>query len=159
MKTFTPSGKAIERRWYIVDASDKVLGRLSTEVARILMGKHKPTWTPHLDCGDYVVVVNCAKVRVTGDKLQQKIYSRHSGYPGGLKQRSLAQVMERFPDRVVRESVRGMLPHTSLGADMLRKLRVFPGPQHEHVAQQPITLDVAGRAGERNAPVPAAAGQ
>lgn len=156
MKTYSPSAKEIERRWYIVDADEKILGRLSTEVARILMGKHKPMWAPHLDCGDNVVVINAARVRFTGNKLQQKVYSRHSGYPGGFKQRSLAEMMERAPDRVIYESVRGMLPHTRLGADMLRKLRVFAGPEHEHVAQQPITLNVAGRAGERNGPVPTA---
>lgn len=135
----------VQRHWYVVDADRQTLGRLATDVARILMGKHKPTWTPHLDTGDYVVVVNAAKLHVTGDKLRQKMYARHSGYPGGFKQRTLAQMMERFPERVIEAAVKGMLPHTRLGDAMYRKLRVYAGPSHEHTAQQPVVLTVGGK--------------
>lgn len=153
MKTYSPSIHDIQRHWYEVDADQQVLGRLAAEVARLLMGKHKPMWTPHLDTGDYVVIVNAAKVRVTGDKLNQKMYARHSGYPGGFKQRSLADMMARFPERVVEEAVRGMLPHTRLGAAMLKKLKVYAGPTHEHAAQQPTLLTVIGKRGRPTSPL------
>jgi large subunit ribosomal protein L13 len=152
MKTYTPSLPTVQRHWYVVDAEGQVLGRLATEVARILMGKHKPTWTPNLDTGDYVVIVNAAKVRVTGDKLHQKMYQRHSGYPGGFRERTLADMMARFPERVVEEAVRGMLPHHRLGAAMLKKLKVYAGPTHQHAAQQPAALRVVGKRGQPTGP-------
>ncbi len=145
MKTYSPSIFDVQRRWYVVDAERQTLGRLATDIARILMGKHKPTWTPHLDTGDYVVVVNAAKLHVTGNKLQQKMYARHSGYPGGFKQRTLSQMMERFPERVIEAAVKGMLPHNRLGDAMYKKLRVYAGPSHEHAAQQPVVLTVGGK--------------
>lgn len=160
MKTFSPSINEVERHWYVVDAEGQILGRIAAEVARLLMGKHKPIWTPHLDTGDYVVIVNAAKVRVTGDKLNQKMYARHSGYPGGFKQRPLSAMMARFPERVVEEAVRGMLPHTRLGAAMLKKLKVYAGPTHRHIAQQPTALTVIGKRGRPTGPLagaPAAA--
>jgi len=145
LKTYSPSIFDVQRRWYVVDAERQTLGRLATDIARILMGKHKPTWTPHLDTGDYVVVVNAAKLHVTGNKLQQKMYARHSGYPGGFKQRTLSQMMERFPERVIEAAVKGMLPHNRLGDAMYKKLRVYAGPSHEHAAQQPVVLTVGGK--------------
>jgi large subunit ribosomal protein L13 len=147
----------VERHWYEVDADGQILGRVAAEVARILMGKHKPTWTPHLDTGDYVVIVNAAKVRVTGNKLAQKMYQRHSGYPGGFRERPLAEMMQRFPDRVVEEAVRGMLPHNRLGAAMLKKLRVYAGPTHQQAAQQPTLLKVVGKRGQPTGPFAEAA--
>ena len=160
MKTYSPSIHDITRHWYAVDADGKVLGRLASEVARILMGRHKPIWTPHLDTGDYVIVTNAAKVRVTGAKLQQKMYARHSGYPGGFRQRSLEDMMARFPERVIEHAVRGMLPRNKLGAAMLKKLKVYAGPTHEHAAQQPTVLNVEGKHGRPTGPLanaPAAA--
>ena len=151
MRTYLQKTAETKHDWYVVDADQKVLGRLAAEVARVLMGKHKPTWTPHLDSGDYVVVVNAAKVQVTGTKLSQKMYYRHSGYPGGFKQRPLSEMMERFPERVIEQAVKGMLPHNRLGAAMYKKLKVYAGPDHPHAAQQPRTLDVIGqRGGPRN---------
>ncbi|MGI8914518.1 MAG: 50S ribosomal protein L13 [Chloroflexota bacterium] len=152
MKTYTPSMIDFPRHWYVADAEGQVLGRLATEVARILMGKHKPTWTSNLDTGDYVIIVNAAKVRVTGDKLNQKMYQRHSGYPGGFKERPLSEMMSRFPERVVEEAVRGMLPHTRLGAAMLKKLKVYAGPNHKQAAQQPTVLTVVGKHGQPTGP-------
>jgi large subunit ribosomal protein L13 len=152
MKTYSPSINDVDRHWYAVDADGQILGRLAAEVARILMGKHKPTWTPHLDTGDYVVIVNAAKVRVTGNKLAQKMYQRHSGYPGGFRERPLSEMMQRFPDRVVEEAVRGMLPHNRLGAAMLKKLRVYAGPTHRQAAQQPTLLKVVGKRGQPTGP-------
>ncbi len=152
MKTYTPSMHDFQRHWYEVDAEGQVLGRLAAEVARILMGKHKPTWTPNLDTGDYVVIVNAAKVRVTGDKLNQKMYQRHSGYPGGFRQRTLSDMMTRFPDRVVEEAIRGMLPHNRLGAAMLKKLKVYAGPTHQQAAQQPTVLKIVGKRGQPTGP-------
>ena len=152
MKTFTPSLHDVKRHWYVVDAEGQVLGRLATEVARVLMGKHKPTWTPNLDTGDYVVIVNAARVRVTGDKLSQKMYQRHSGFPGGFHERSLSEMMDRFPERVVEEAVRGMLPHHRLGAAMLKKLKVYAGPTHQQAAQQPTVLRVVGKRGQPTGP-------
>ena len=152
MKTYSPSIHDVQRHWYEVDASGQILGRLAAEVARMLMGKHKPTWTPHLDTGDYVIIVNAAKVRVTGNKLSQKMYQRHSGYPGGFRERQLAEMMQRFPERVVEEAVRGMLPHNRLGAAMLKKLRVYAGPAHQQAAQQPTLLKVVGKRGQPTGP-------
>ncbi|HLT18312.1 MAG TPA: 50S ribosomal protein L13 [Thermomicrobiales bacterium] len=143
VKTYVPKESEIERKWYIVDAEDAVLGRLATEVASILRGKHKPQFTPHLDAGDYVIVVNAEKVRVTGAKENQKMYYRHSRYPGGLRSMTFNQMIEKHPERVIEAAVRGMLPKNALGRRMLRKLRVFTGPDHPHAAQQPIELNVA----------------
>lgn len=143
VKTYVPKESEIERNWYIVDAEDAVLGRLATEVASILRGKHKPQFTPHLDAGDYVIVVNAEKVRVTGAKENQKMYYRHSRYPGGLRSMTFNQMIEKHPERVIEAAVRGMLPKNALGRRMLRKLRVFTGPDHPHAAQQPIELNVA----------------
>ena len=143
VKTYVPNESEIERKWYIVDAEDAVLGRLATEVASILRGKHKPQFTPHLDAGDYVIVVNAEKVRVTGAKENQKMYYRHSRYPGGLRSMTFNQMIEKHPERVIEAAVRGMLPKNALGRRMLRKLRVFTGPDHPHAAQQPIELNVA----------------
>jgi len=134
-KTYSPKASEIEREWHLIDASDKVLGRLSTQIANLLMGKHKPIFSRHLDTGDYVVVINAEKVRVTGNKAKQKLYYRHSGYPGGLKSISLEKMMETRPARVIEHAVKGMLPHNRLGAEMLKKLRVYVGDAHPHQAQ------------------------
>lgn len=135
MKTYSAKASDIERKWHIIDASDQTLGRMSTQIARLLMGKHKPMFTPSQDTGDYVVVVNAAKVRFTGNKAKQKLYYRHSNYPGGLKSVSLEKMMQNDPSRVIRHSVNGMLPHTRLGAMMRKRLRVFNGDEHPHAAQ------------------------
>jgi large subunit ribosomal protein L13 len=133
----------VEHRWYVVDAEDVVLGRLATRIASILRGKHKPIFTPHVDTGDFVIVVNAEKVRLTGRKREQKVYTRHSGYPGGLRQVTADKVLKGpHPDRVLREAVRGMLPKNSLGRKMLAKLKVYAGPGHPHAAQKPEVLQV-----------------
>lgn len=144
-KTFMANAQNIERKWYLVDATDMVLGRLSTEVARILRGKHKPTYTPHVDCGDYVIIVNAEKVALTGKKLDEKIYYRHTGYPGGLRQRTARVMLELRPEQVLEKSIRGMLPKNKLGEDMYRKLFVYAGPDHPHQAQKPEVLNLKGR--------------
>ena len=138
MKTAIPSLEGIERQWHLIDAQDAVLGRVATKAARILMGKHKPSYTPFLDTGDHVIVVNAAKVRLTGNKEQQKIYRAHSGYPGGLTETSARKVRETRPVRMVEEAVQGMLPKTKLGKQMYRKLQVYAGPKHPHQAQKPV---------------------
>jgi large subunit ribosomal protein L13 len=135
MKTYSPKAKDIEREWWVIDASDKTLGRVAAQVANLLMGKHKPIYAPHIDTGDYVVVVNAAKVKITGRKAEQKIYYRHSGYPGGLKSPSFKEVFSRKPARVVELAVKGMLPHNRLGTAMFKKLKVYPGNEHPHQAQ------------------------
>jgi len=135
MKTYSPGVGDIKREWHIVDATGKTLGRLASQVARLLMGKHKPVYAPHLDTGDYVVVINAAKVRVSGKKAEQKIYYRHSGYPGGLKSPTFKEVFSSHPTRVVEFAVKGMLPHNRLGRAMFKKLRVYPGSEHPHHAQ------------------------
>ena len=135
MKTYSTKASDIERKWHVIDAEDKVLGRLSSQIARLLMGKHKPIYTPHLDTGDYVIVINAAKVRVTGKKAQQKMYYRHSGYPGGLKSTTYAEMMKTHPTRVIEHAVKGMLPHNRLGARMFKKLKVYEGNSHPHQAQ------------------------
>jgi len=135
MRTYSTKATDIEREWRVIDASGKTLGRLATEVAVLLKGKHKPIYSPHLDVGDHVIVLNAAKVRVTGDKLNQKTYHRHSQYPGGLKSTSLKRMMETYPTRVIEYAVKGMLPHNRLGAAMFKKLKVYPGPDHPHQAQ------------------------
>ena len=135
MKTYSTKIKDVERKWHVIDASDRTLGKLATEAAGLLMGKHKPIFSPNLDTGDHVIVINAEKVQVTGNKLKQKHYYRHSGYPGGFKSISLEKMMQDDPTRVVEHAIRGMLPHTRLGAQMLKKLRVYTGDSHPHLAQ------------------------
>jgi len=142
MKTFSAKPAEVRRDWYVVDATNKTLGRLSTEIARRLRGKHKPEYTPHVDTGDYIVVVNAEKVRVTGNKLEDKIYHHHTGYIGNLKSVPLKKMLDEHPERVIEKAVKGMLPRGSLGRQMYSKLRVFAGPEHTHAAQQPIPLEV-----------------
>jgi large subunit ribosomal protein L13 len=141
MKTYTVKAGEIERRWYVVDAKDQVLGRLASSIATILRGKHKPTYSPHLDVGDFVIVVNAKDVRLTGKKASQKTYFRHSGYMGGDRQIPFKRMRERHPDRIIRLAVKGMLPKNSLGRAMLRKLKVYAGPEHPHEAQLPEPLE------------------
>ena len=135
MRTYSVKGPEIKREWRVIDASGKTLGRLASQIATILRGKHKPIYTPWLDTGDYVIVVNASKVRVTGKKAEQKVYYRHSGYPGGLKSITLGQLMQKDPCQVIEHAVKGMLPKGPLGRAMLRKLKVYPGPEHPHQAQ------------------------
>ncbi len=142
MRTFSAKPAEVRRDWFVVDATGKTLGRLSTELARRLRGKHKPEYTPHVDTGDYLVVVNAEKIRVTGNKLRDKMYHRHTGYIGNLKSISLGKLLEEAPERAVQFAVKGMLPRGPLGRQMLSKLRVFAGPEHKHAAQQPIPLDI-----------------
>ncbi len=142
MPTFSAKKETVERTWFIVDATDKPLGRLASEIARRLRGKHKPEFTPHVDTGDYVVVVNAAKVGLTGQKRTQKMYHRHTGYPGGIKSTSFEQMIKSKPERVIEIAIKGMLPKGPLGRDMFRKLKVYPGPDHRHAAQQPKTLSI-----------------
>ncbi len=142
MKTFSPTPKDITRNWFVVDASDKILGRLASAVAVRLRGKHKVEYAPHLDTGDFIVVVNAAKVRTTGRKLDQKKYYRHSGWIGGLKETSLRDMLATKPEDVIRKAVRGMLPKNRLGRAMLKKLKIYAGEAHPHEAQKPETLDV-----------------
>jgi large subunit ribosomal protein L13 len=145
-RTYTPKASEIERRWLVVDADGQTLGRLATRVARLLTGKHKPGYATHIDVGDHVIVVNASKIRVTGDKLQTMRYSRHSGYPGGYREETLAQLLERRPEEVVRRAVKGMVPHTTLGTRQMRKLKVYAGKDHPHEAQQPEPEPTAGGA-------------
>ena len=140
MKTFMASPATIDRKWYVVDAEGMTLGRLASEVAKILRGKNKPIFTPHMDTGDYVIVVNAEKVKVTGKKLDQKIYYHHSGYVGGLKETTLKEKLARKPEQVIELAVKGMLPKGPLGRQMYRKLFVYAGPEHNHAAQKPETL-------------------
>ena len=135
MKTYSPKASDIERQWHVIDAADKVLGRLATQVAGLLMGKHKPIFSRNLDTGDFVVVINAAKVRVTGNKTEQKLYYRHSGYAGGLKSTSLEKMMKTDPTQVIEYAVKGMLPHNRLGAKMIKKLKVYADEAHPHLAQ------------------------
>jgi large subunit ribosomal protein L13 len=135
MKTYSTKAADIERQWHVIDASGKVLGKLATEAAKLLMGKHKPTFSRHLDTGDFVVIINADKVRFTGKKEEQKLYYRHSGYAGGLKSTTLGEMMESNPARVVERAVKGMLPRNRLGAKMLKKLKVYAGEEHPHLAQ------------------------
>ncbi len=137
MKTHSTKPSDINRGWYLVDAEGQTLGRLASEIAKVLRGKHKPIYAPHLDTGDYVIVINSEKVHVTGNKLDQKIYHRHSGYPGGLKSITLREQLKRHPSRVIRSAVKGMLPHNKLGRATIRKLKVYAGDAHPHQAQQP----------------------
>lgn len=139
-KTYTPRESEIERRWYVVDATDETLGRLATRIAHVLEGKHKPTYASHIDTGDHVIVLNASKIAVSSDKLESKLYSRHSGYPAGFKQETLGHLLARRPEEVIRRAVKGMLPHNRLGTQQLRKLKVYPGSDHPHQAQQPEPL-------------------
>jgi len=142
VKTYIVRKGDIKREWYVVDAQGKTLGRLASEIASILRGKHKPIYAPHLDCGDYVIVVNAEKVRVTGKKLDQKFYHRHTGYPGGLKSINLRDQLQKHPTRVLEAAVRGMLPKNRLGRAMIKKLKVYAGGSHPHQAQQPKVLEL-----------------
>lgn len=142
MKTFSAKPNEVRRDWYVIDATDQVLGRLAVQIARRLRGKHKPEFTPHVDTGDYIVVVNVEKLRVTGNKAEQKKYYRHSGYPGGIYETNLAKLRQRFPERVLQKAVKGMLPKGPLGYAMLKKLKVYAGGTHPHDAQQPRSLQV-----------------
>lgn len=144
MKTYTPKASEIERQWYIVDAEGKTLGRLASQVAAILRGKHKPTFATHMDTGDFVIVINAAKVKVTGKKERDKIYYRHSGYPGGFKQTRFADLIAKHPTRPVERAVRNMLPKNALGEKMFKKLKVYAGPEHPHQAQRPTELRIEG---------------
>ncbi|HJL81892.1 MAG TPA: 50S ribosomal protein L13 [Gammaproteobacteria bacterium] len=142
MKTFSAKHDEVERHWYLVDATNKTLGRLSTEIASRLRGKHKPIYTPHVDTGDYIVVVNASKIRVTGNKMTDKVYYKHSGYIGNMKSMNLETMLEKNPERVIMKSVKGMLPKNKLGNAMLKKLRVFAGPEHNHSSQKPEVLEL-----------------
>lgn len=142
MKTISVKEQDVQKDWYIVDAQGQTLGRLATQVATILRGKHKPIYTPHVDCGDYVIIINAEKIHVTGQKMTQKIYYRHSNYPGGLKKVTLRDQLQKFPTRVIETAVRGMLPKNRLGRRMFRKLKVYAGSSHPHQAQQPKALDL-----------------
>jgi large subunit ribosomal protein L13 len=147
-KTSVPSIDSIERQWYLVDAENQTLGRLATEVASVLRGKNKATFTPHLDTGDFVIVVNADKIRVSGNKPHQKLYRRHSGRPGGMKVETFEHLQERLPERIVEKAIKGMLPHNALGRQLFRKLKVYKGSEHPHAAQQPkpLQLDPAASA-------------
>ncbi len=140
MKTFVASASAVERKWYVVDAAGYTLGRLSSEIAKVLRGKNKPIFTPHLDTGDYVIVINADKVHVTGKKLDQKIYYKHSGYVGGMRETTLREMLAKKPEKVVELAVKGMLPKGPLGRSMMTKLHVYAGPEHPHAAQKPEVL-------------------
>ena len=140
MKSFMASPSTVERKWYVVDAEGKTLGRLASEVANVLRGKNKPTYTPHIDTGDYVIVVNAEKIQVTGKKLDQKIYYKHSDYVGGMKETTLREMLAKHPERVIENAVKGMLPKGPLGREMYKKLFVYAGPDHKHAAQKPEEL-------------------
>lgn len=142
MKSFMASPSTVERKWYVVDAEGKTLGRLASEVANVLRGKNKSTYTPHIDTGDYVIVVNAEKIQVTGKKLDQKIYYHHSEYVGGMKEATLREMMQKKPEFVITHAVKGMLPKGPLGRQMLKKLHVYAGPEHNHAAQKPESLDI-----------------
>jgi large subunit ribosomal protein L13 len=147
-KTSLPSIDSLDRQWYLVDAENQTLGRLASEVASVLRGKNKPTFTPHLDTGDFVIVINADKVRVSGNKATQKIYRRHSGRPGGMKTETFEHLQARLPERIVEKAIKGMLPHNALGRQLFRKLKVYKGSEHPHAAQQPqvLALDPAAAA-------------
>ena len=142
MRTYTPKPGDVERHWHVIDATDVVLGRLASQVATLLRGKHKPTFAPHVDSGDFVIVINAGKVALTGNKREQKLAYRHSGYPGGLKPSAYAELLEKHPERAVEKAVRGMLPKNSLGRQQLTKLKVYAGPEHPHAAQQPEPFEI-----------------
>jgi large subunit ribosomal protein L13 len=142
MKTYTATPSTIKREWFVIDASDKVLGRLATTIASRLRGKHKPEYTPTIDTGDYIVIVNAEKVRVTGRKFTDKMYYRHSGYPGGLKETTFEKLQAKAPEEIIKKAVKGMLPKGPLGREMFRKLKIYAGPEHQHSAQQPSALEI-----------------
>ena len=142
MKSFIAKPHEEERKWYVIDAENKTLGRLASEVAAILRGKKKPTYTPHVDCGDYVIVINAEKVAVTGKKRKEKIYKRHTGYPGGLREMTFEQLMEKHPTEIVRHAVKGMMPNGKLGRQMYKKLKVYAGPDHPHAGQNPQVFEL-----------------
>ena len=142
VRTFSPKAADIQRQWHVIDASDVVLGRLASQAAVLLRGKHKPIFAPHVDTGDFVVIINAAKVALSGNKLQDKMAYRHTGYPGGLRSMSYAELMAKSPERAVEKAVRGMLPKNTLGRQMLRKLKVYAGPEHPHKAQQPVPFEI-----------------
>jgi len=142
MKTFTPTPKDIKRDWYVVDAKDQILGRIASQIAHRLRGKHKPEFAPHMDNGDFIVVVNAGQIKVTGNKLADKHYYHHTGYPGGIRGKSLSEMLQRKPEEVIRSAVRGMLPKNRLGRAMLKKLKIYAGPEHSHQAQNPKTLEL-----------------
>lgn len=141
-KTYLPPQATLERNWYVVDATDQRLGRLATEIAMVLRGKRKPTYTPHMDTGDFVIVINAEKVDVTGKKRAQKIYRRHSGRPGGMKEETFDKLQKRLPERIIEHAVKGMLPKNSLGRQLFTKLKVYAGAEHPHAAQQPQVLEI-----------------
>ena len=142
MKTYAVKASEIERHWWVVDATDQTLGRLATRIATLLEGKHKPSYSPHLDTGDHVVVLNAARIKVTGNKLEQKRYYRHSGYPGGFREESLEALLERKPELVIERAVKGMLPRNRLGRAMIKKMKVYTGAEHPHQAQQPTVAEL-----------------
>lgn len=142
MKTYVAKPSEIERKWYVIDVADQVLGRVATEIATVLRGKHKPEFTPFLDTGDYVIVVNADKIKVSGNKENAKVYRRHSGYPGGLKEVTLAEVRAKHPERIIKKAVKGMLPKNALGRQMLKKLKVYAGPEHNNQAQKPEVWEI-----------------
>ena len=148
MKTYSTKAKDIERQWWVIDAADRTLGKIATEAASLLMGKHKPIYAPYIDAGDYVVVTNAARVKVTGKKPEQKIYYRYSGYPGGLKSATYKEVFDKDPRRVIELAVKGMLPHNRLGRAMFKKLKVYPGDEHPHRAQSPVHRGGEGKSAE-----------
>ncbi|MEE3362931.1 MAG: 50S ribosomal protein L13 [Anaerovoracaceae bacterium] len=141
-KSFIQKPHEVERKWYLVDAEGQTLGRMATQIATILRGKNKPTYTPHVDCGDYVIVINAEKVAVTGKKRSDKVYRRHSGYPGGLKETTFEEMMEKHPEEAVRHAVKGMMPKGRLGRQMFKKLKVYAGPEHNHAAQKPEKIEL-----------------
>ncbi|MCR5787921.1 MAG: 50S ribosomal protein L13 [Bacilli bacterium] len=142
MSTFMQKKETVDRKWYVIDAEGKTLGRLATKAATVLRGKHKPTYTPHVDCGDYVIVINADKVVLTGNKLNDKMYYNHSGFPGGLRERNAKTMIEKYPEEMVERAIKGMLPHNSLGRAMGKKLFVYAGAEHKHEAQKPETMEI-----------------
>lgn len=146
IKTYSakPAEARASQKWYVVDADGVTLGRLASQIAQIIVGKHKPMYTPNVDCGDYVVVINAQKIRVTGNKMTEKMYSHHSLYSGGFKQSNLRDTLQRKPERVIKEAVWGMIPHSRLGRQMIKKLKVYGGPEHEHAAQKPEPMEIKG---------------
>ena len=144
MQTYMANPDKIERKWYVVDATGYTLGRMASEVAKVLRGKNKPEFTPHVDTGDFVIVINAEKIHLTGKKLEQKMYRTHSGYPGGLREMNYGKFIEKFPVRVVEKAIKGMIPHNTLGEQVYRKLKVYAGPNHPHQAQQPEVLEIKG---------------
>ena len=142
MKTFMQTKENVERNWYVIDAAGKPLGRVATKAAHILRGKNKPTYTPHVDCGDYVIIINADKVKLTGNKLNDKMYYNHSGYPGGLRERNAKVMIEKYPEEMMERAVKGMLPHNRLGRAMYKKLFVYRDAEHKHSAQKPVALEI-----------------